>query len=47
VRDLGDRAGEAGVTLLMETGQETAEELQRFVETLNHPNVLLNFDRPT
>jgi len=44
VRHLGDRAGEAGVTLLMETGQETAEDLQRFVETLNHPNVLLNFD---
>ena len=44
VRCLGDRAGEAGVTLLMETGQETAEDLQRFVETLNHPNVLLNFD---
>jgi len=44
VRHLGDCAGEAGVTLLMETGQETAEDLQRFVETLNHPNVLLNFD---
>ena len=44
VRYLGDRAGEAGITLLMETGQETAEELQRFLETLNHPNVLLNFD---
>ncbi|HOX02464.1 MAG TPA: sugar phosphate isomerase/epimerase family protein [Candidatus Paceibacterota bacterium] len=44
VRFLGDSAGEAGVTLLMETGQETAEELQRFVETLNHPSVLLNFD---
>lgn len=44
VRYLGDRAGEAGVTLLMETGQESAEDLQRFVETLNHANVLLNFD---
>jgi len=44
VRQLGDDAGEAGVSLLMETGQETAEELQRFVETLDHPNVLLNFD---
>ncbi len=44
VRFLGDCAGEAGVSLLMETGQETAEDLQRFVETLNHPNVLLNFD---
>ena len=44
VRHLGDSAGEAGVALLMETGQESAEDLQRFVETLNHPNVLLNFD---
>lgn len=44
VRYLGDRAGEAGVILLMETGQETAEDLQQFVETLNHPAVLLNFD---
>lgn len=44
VRFLGDAAGEAGVTLLMETGQESAEELQRFIETLNHPNVMLNFD---
>lgn len=44
VRTLGDSAGQAGVTLLMETGQETSEDLQRFVETLNHPNVLLNFD---
>lgn len=44
VRYLGDRAGEAGVTLLMETGQESAEDLQRFVETLDHPRVLLNFD---
>ena len=43
VRELGDRAGDAGVTLLMETGQESAEDLQRFAETLNHPNVLLNF----
>lgn len=44
VRALGDSARDAGVTLLMETGQETAEDLQRFVETLNHPSVLLNFD---
>ena len=44
VRCLGDSAGEAGVALLMETGQESAEDLLRFVETLDHPNVLLNFD---
>ncbi len=44
VKYLGDSAGEVGVSVLMETGQESAEDLQRFVETLNHPNVLLNFD---
>lgn len=44
VRFLGDAAAEAGVSLLMETGQESAEELQRFLETLNHPHIFLNFD---
>ena len=44
VRYLGDAAADAGVALLMETGQESAEDLQRFVETLNHDSVLINFD---
>lgn len=44
VRYLGDAARDAGVTLLMETGQETADDLLHFVKTVNHPNVLLNFD---
>ncbi len=44
VRYLGDAAADAGVTLLMETGQESAEDLKRFVETLDHDNVRINFD---
>jgi L-ribulose-5-phosphate 3-epimerase len=44
VRFLGDAAKAAGVTLLMETGQESAEDLKDFLVTLNHPNVMLNFD---
>jgi len=44
VRFLGDAAKAAGVTLLMETGQESAEDLKNFLVTLNHPNVMLNFD---
>lgn len=44
VRYIGDRAKEHGVTILLETGQESAADLKKFMETLNHPNVLLNFD---
>jgi sugar phosphate isomerase/epimerase len=41
---LADKAGEFNVTLLMETGQETAEELLEFLEKLNHPALAVNFD---
>jgi len=44
VRHLADVAGEKGLKLLMETGQETAEELRRFLEKMNHPAVVVNFD---
>ena len=44
VRALGDVAQAAGVTLLMETGQESAADLRDFLVTLNHPSVALNFD---
>ncbi len=44
VRYLGDAAADAGVSLLMETGQESAADLLRFVETLNHGSVFINFD---
>jgi sugar phosphate isomerase/epimerase len=30
--------------LLLETGQETAEELREFMEKLNHPAIGVNFD---
>ena len=44
VRALGNAAKAAGVTLLMETGQESAADLRDFLVELNHPNVMLNFD---
>ena len=44
VKTLGDLAAGAGISLLMETGQETAEELERFVTNLKHDHIFLNFD---
>jgi L-ribulose-5-phosphate 3-epimerase len=44
VRELTDAAGQAGVVLLMETGQETAGDLRRFIEELGHPALGVNFD---
>jgi hypothetical protein len=44
IRTLADTAGENNITLLLETGQETAEELRNFLEKLNHPSVGVNFD---
>ena len=44
VKYLADAAGEKGVVLLMETGQETAETLAIFLEKLNHPAIGVNFD---
>jgi L-ribulose-5-phosphate 3-epimerase len=41
---LADKAGEHNVTLLMETGQESADELREFLEKLNHPALGVNFD---
>ncbi|MGD8785914.1 MAG: sugar phosphate isomerase/epimerase family protein [Phycisphaerales bacterium] len=37
-------AGEKDIMLLLETGQETAEELREFLEKLNHPALGVNFD---
>jgi L-ribulose-5-phosphate 3-epimerase len=44
IRLLADAAAENGLELLLETGQETAEELKGFLEKLNHPAVGVNFD---
>jgi len=35
---------EKNIMLLLETGQETAEELRRFLKELNHPAIGVNFD---
>jgi len=44
IRSLADAAGEKDIMLLLETGQETAEELRHFLEELNHPALGVNFD---
>lgn len=44
VRLLADKAGECGITILMETGQETAAELRRFLTEMNHKALGVNFD---
>jgi sugar phosphate isomerase/epimerase len=43
-RMLADTAEENNVMLLMETGQESADELRSFLEKLNHPALSVNFD---
>lgn len=42
--ELADAAAERGVMLLMETGQETAEELRAFLDMVEHPALGVNFD---
>ncbi len=44
VRLLADAAAEKQVMLLMETGQERAQDLRRFLEELEHPALGVNFD---
>jgi L-ribulose-5-phosphate 3-epimerase len=43
-KELGDIAGQNGVKILFETGQETAETLYSFLKILNHPALAVNFD---
>lgn len=44
IKCLADDAADKGLTLLLETGQETAIELRSFLEQLDHPAVGVNFD---
>ena len=44
VRQVAASFAEQGLSLLMETGQEPASELLHFLQTLNSPNVHINFD---
>jgi sugar phosphate isomerase/epimerase len=44
IRTLADAAADKNLMLLLETGQETAEELKHFMQELNHPAIGVNFD---
>lgn len=44
VRALADIAVANNIVLIMETGQESAEEMLQFIESLNHPGLALNID---
>ena len=44
IKSLADVATKKGIILLLETGQETAEQLADFLKQLNHPAVGVNFD---
>lgn len=44
IRELADMARDRGIGLLMETGQESALELVRFLEEMDHPSLGVNFD---
>jgi sugar phosphate isomerase/epimerase len=44
IRELADIADDKGIILLLETGQESAPELQHFLEELDHDSIGVNFD---
>ncbi len=44
LRMMADAAAAANITLLMETGQEGAEDLSVFLKEMNHPSLGVNFD---
>ncbi len=44
IKCLGDMAEAHGIMLLMETGQETAQELAAFMTEINHPALGINYD---
>lgn len=41
---LADSANSQDITLLLETGQESAMEMRQFLEKLDHPAIGINFD---
>ncbi len=44
IRQMSDLFAKNGLTLSFETGQETAQDLIRFMDQLQAPNVAVNFD---
>jgi sugar phosphate isomerase/epimerase len=44
VAELCDHASQYGVTFALETGQETARAMMHFIDSVNRPNLKINFD---
>jgi len=44
IQDVASYCGELGITMNLETGQETADTLLRVLETVDRPNLAVNFD---
>lgn len=44
LKTLADISKDHDIVLLLETGQESAEDLKIFLEEVNHPNIGVNFD---
>ena len=44
IKTMGDVAADNGIVLLMETGQETADDLAGFMKDIAHPSIGINFD---
>lgn len=44
ISELADIATDHGISLLLETGQETAEDLRYFLDVIEHPAIGVNFD---
>jgi L-ribulose-5-phosphate 3-epimerase len=44
LRQAADLASERGITIALETGQESSEQLLSFAQDLQRPNVRINFD---
>jgi sugar phosphate isomerase/epimerase len=44
IKVLADAARKKGILLLLETGQESAEDLRKFLQEVNHPALGVNFD---
>ena len=44
LRTFADIAGENGIGILLETGQESAEDLRTYIERIDHPSLYVNLD---
>lgn len=44
LRTFADIAGENGIGILLETGQESAEDLRSYIERIDHPALFVNLD---